>query len=584
MSTETNQDLSKLSNDDAKDLLNSLCEKLDNFEAREDEVSKKHGGTAIERDSLLRQIRYEKRSIGSQIKELQFAQMRKGHTPTTSEGGLMSKLSSKKAKSPPEVKLDTLPVETSDKDKLSRLEAILSKERANIEKRKDSIETLLQSSDEYLTEDEKTAKSVKISTQLKTIAQTVNSYKRHTDDVLKICKGSDVATYLDTLEEVIEASSEIDGLVEALEAKNKRNEKVNSAALGNIVLEKYTPCGPEKYLNFYTFFETFTETVLKKEMKDLAKLEYLKRSLGGEALDAVKIYSHGDQLPEALKVLQDLYAKQDLIVAEIYSNLRNMPTIESFKNINLAKTQVQTIQLAMATFKSLGLERELTTETNFQNTYILGDIENKVPLDTKIKWCEMKADMRAKSKEPNMKDFAEFYTKLVNSISEAQHMKQAMDSINENAKKGKQRNDESKGEKRNLLATNVRNYKGKESKNVKITEHNDKHAPKDDRSLGNLPQKGRFLKCYCYFCNSVGHSPNFCKGFKLSFEEKKDLALKHSACLICLKVDGHKSKECTFPIKTCGICNLLHNMNLHSQSEKIKHFKEKKNVRDNKTD
>ena len=85
-----------------------------------------------------------------------------------------------------------------------------------------------------------------------------------------------------------------------------------------------------KYLNFYTFFETFTETVLKKEMKDLAKLEYLKKSLGGEALDAVRIYSHGDQIPEALKVLQDLYAKQELIVAEIYSNLRNMPTIESF--------------------------------------------------------------------------------------------------------------------------------------------------------------------------------------------------------------------------------------------------------------
>ena len=86
MSTEKNQDLSKLSNDEAKDLLKSLCEKLDNFEVREDEVSKKHGGTAVERDSLLRQIRYEKRSIGSQIKELQFAQMRKGHTPAASEG------------------------------------------------------------------------------------------------------------------------------------------------------------------------------------------------------------------------------------------------------------------------------------------------------------------------------------------------------------------------------------------------------------------------------------------------------------------------------------------------------------------
>ena len=113
----------------------------------------------------------------------------------------------------------------------------------------------------------------------------------------------------------------------------------------------------------------------------------------------------------------------------------------------------------------------------------MGDIENKIPLDTKIKWYELKTDMRAQSKEPNLKDFAEFYTKLVNSINEAQHMRQAMDCINEGAKRGKHRNDESKGEKRNLLATNVRNYKGKESKNIKTTEHNDKHGQKEDRKV-----------------------------------------------------------------------------------------------------
>ena len=43
MSTEKNQDLSKLSNNEAKDLLKSLCEKMDNLETREGEVSKKHG-------------------------------------------------------------------------------------------------------------------------------------------------------------------------------------------------------------------------------------------------------------------------------------------------------------------------------------------------------------------------------------------------------------------------------------------------------------------------------------------------------------------------------------------------------------
>ena len=162
---------------------------------------------------------------------------------------------------------------------------------------------------------------------------------------------------------------------------------------------------------------------------------------------------------------------------------------------------------------------------HIQNTYILGDLENKIPLDTKIKWYEVKNEMRANKKEPNLKDFAEFYTKLVYSVREAQHMRTAMDGINsgnENVKRGAHRNVESKAEKKNLLATSVRSSKSMDTKPVKPTNHN---APKDSKKLGNLPQKGKYLKSYCYFCNSVGHSPNFCKGFKPSFDEKKYLAV-----------------------------------------------------------
>ena len=54
----------------------------------------KYEGTEVEKD----QIRYDKRSISSEVKERQFAQMRKDHTPATSEGGLVSKLNSKKSK------------------------------------------------------------------------------------------------------------------------------------------------------------------------------------------------------------------------------------------------------------------------------------------------------------------------------------------------------------------------------------------------------------------------------------------------------------------------------------------------------
>ena len=60
MSEVHNVDLSKLNDAEATVLLNQLSEKLDNLEIREKLVSTKHDGTDVERESILRQIRYEK--------------------------------------------------------------------------------------------------------------------------------------------------------------------------------------------------------------------------------------------------------------------------------------------------------------------------------------------------------------------------------------------------------------------------------------------------------------------------------------------------------------------------------------------
>ena len=119
MSEVQNVDLSKLTDAEAKDLLKQLSEKLDNLEIREKLVSTKHDGTDVERESILRQIRYEKRSTTSDIKDLQFAQIRKDHIPKSSDDSLVSKTKSKK-KSPPELKMDSLDVDTGDQDKLQR--------------------------------------------------------------------------------------------------------------------------------------------------------------------------------------------------------------------------------------------------------------------------------------------------------------------------------------------------------------------------------------------------------------------------------------------------------------------------------
>ena len=59
------------------------------------------------------------------------------------------------------------------------------------------------------------------------------------------------------------------------------------------------------------------------------KLEIFKLSLGGEAFDAIKLYNQGDQLLEALKVLDDRYARNEFIVAEVYNNLKKIIIIPS---------------------------------------------------------------------------------------------------------------------------------------------------------------------------------------------------------------------------------------------------------------
>ena len=51
--------------------------------------------------------------------------------------------------------------------------------------------------------------------------------------------------------------------------------------------------------------ETFNEVVLRKAIKDIIKLDILKKNVGGEALEAIKVYSQGDQPKEAVEVLQN---------------------------------------------------------------------------------------------------------------------------------------------------------------------------------------------------------------------------------------------------------------------------------------
>ena len=113
----------------------------------------------------------------------------------------------------------------------------------------------------------------------------------------------------------------------------------------------------------------------------MLKLNHLKTCLAGEALELVRCYTHGDQLNEALEALENAFNKPDFIISEIYRNLKLLPSITTFKTIKIAKEQVQKLKVSLATLKTLGYEKDLIQDSNLQNTFILVDIEGKIPLE-----------------------------------------------------------------------------------------------------------------------------------------------------------------------------------------------------------
>ena len=46
--------------------------------------------------------------------------------------------------------------------------------------------------------------------------------------------------------------------------------------------------------------------------------------MAGEAYEAIQAYTNGAQLNEAIKVLQDRYAKPRFVISQIYENIKDM--------------------------------------------------------------------------------------------------------------------------------------------------------------------------------------------------------------------------------------------------------------------
>ena len=129
--------------------------------------------------------------------------------------------------------------------------------------------------------------------------------------------------------------------------------------------------------------------------------------VGGEALDLIKNFTHGSQLPEALESLENAYSKPEFVVAEIYKTIKAMPTISTFKSIKTAKEQVATMKVALATLKTLGFD-DLLGNSSLQTTFILVDLEGKIPIEGYTAWISEKERLKSDNKYPNFESFTKF--------------------------------------------------------------------------------------------------------------------------------------------------------------------------------
>ena len=547
--------------------ITEICLSLSTLTTRERDLQNANNEVdLIEKDVILRRLRAERRTLNKELAEytVRKALVEYNATADEDEGDDEQEPD---AGGEEDQALDNLELDEDNAEEYTRLMNLLTRTKVDIKSRKINIEKLLNNNTSFLSESEKRLSDVKVKSSIKTIGEQVTLYKNYSRDLLKICSHERIDELQRDLGEVMDTSNEITCLFEAMKERERRIENASNAPnLKNLSIAKYEAVGVDKFLKYTSFIEEFTEFILSRPLSPLVKLNYLKSCLLGEAYDLVKSYTMGSQLNEALSVLEEHYQKPDFVIAEVYRNLKSIPSINNFKDIKAAKDQVHTIKTSIATLKSLIYEAELVKETNLQNTFLLVDLESKIPLDCYTDWVGNKNKLKLAGKQANLEDFATFYEKTVDLQNDALYLRKQIETINRQTpddpsnrkkrggnKKGKPANDSA-----NLLATQV-------SEN----DANDGATQPD--------QKGPFKNAFCIFENVNGHDTAFCKNMKLDTDYKMSTAKKHKVCLVCLKVASHKPEDCNFKYKDCVVCKKMHNGNLHTRKEYLNALKKKKN-------
>ena len=138
--------------------------------------------------------------------------------------------------------------------------------------------------------------------------------------------------------------------------------------------------------------------------------------------------------------------------------MKAMPTVSNFKVIKSAKEQVATLKVALATLKTLGFE-DLLGNNAEQTTFLLVDIEGKIPMEGYTAWVAEKERLKITNQLSNLELFTKFYEKIVGQQADALYIRKQLEEVNLSSKNTRKPRKDKRSEPRNnprhLLKTDV---------------------------------------------------------------------------------------------------------------------------------
>ena len=107
-------------------------------------------------------------------------------------------------------------------------------------------------------------------------------FREYHKDLIKKCSHNLVEQLQRELDEVLQDGNYVSALQEITEAKEKAMYKKYNYEKDNLVA-KFNPTGLSRYIDYKTWFESFNNFILSKEIPDLIKLRQLHKSVEGDA-------------------------------------------------------------------------------------------------------------------------------------------------------------------------------------------------------------------------------------------------------------------------------------------------------------